>query len=293
MSFTNTLNNIEANETSLDNTAATDNADDKGLRYRLGQVPASEYPAELQNSNTDISFSGDHKTYTSETTFNADTTTEWHIGDTATIGTSPTQKVYFYVGTDGDTNDGSTFLADNFIELNGITTVAMNDITDVTISSAAPDNVLQYDGSAWVNITPANLGADMVLNNIGDVSQTFAANQYLRRNSANTAWEASSIELSSSNISFETKNYNTTIVTSQTSYALTSFTEVGGTAAPVAFAGNREVYYNGLRLIENTGGGTGGDFTISGSSLTLTSAALAAMEVGDNLTLVNVDVTLA
>ena len=218
-----------------------------------------------------MTFSGDHQRYDDRAAFDADTTTEWHVGDTATIG----MAIYFYIGTDGataagapdtqmafttvdninvaaDTNttiriprdfftgdatsgtdptrdaevatyvmtlvgktlrvggqttpaitaaalsgtgsndngysvniqfgsavaitgipartamyqggaftpgfgpieilsSAAMFLEDNFLELNGITTVALNDVTDVNISSPVNNQVLTYNGTNWVN----------------------------------------------------------------------------------------------------------------------------------------------
>ena len=112
MSFRFTLDEIQLNETNIgtnDTELANLMKTGKGdvstagtLANLIQNMDETVFPAAVQNTNTDVSFSGDHMKYADSTAFNSDTATAWHTGDTATIGTS----IYFFVGTDGSTNSG-------------------------------------------------------------------------------------------------------------------------------------------------------------------------------------------
>ena len=251
MSFTNTLDSIQKNDAGVTGNDAdllllkttTDSAGT--LADLIGQIPVGSFPSAVQNSNTNVSFSGDHKEYDDNTAFNADTTTEWHIGDTATIGTS----IYFFTGDDGATNTGGTFLADNFIILNGVTVIALNDVTDVSVSGAADGQVLQYNGTNWVNAAGFSVG----------------------------------------NIASSNASYTVAITTPGTSSAVTytaasfqAITNGGATTAPSTIPSTHTLYYNGLALIP------GEDYTRmdDGSSISVTATSQVEFAAGSSLKLV-------
>jgi hypothetical protein len=55
----------------------------------------------------------------------------------------------------------------------------LNDLTDVTITSAVTDNVLKYNGSAWVNGTVAGSGDMLAANNLSELTNTTTARSNL------------------------------------------------------------------------------------------------------------------
>lgn len=55
----------------------------------------------------------------------------------------------------------------------------LNDLTDVTITSAVTDNVLKYNGAAWVNGTVAGTGDMLAANNLSDLTNTTTARSNL------------------------------------------------------------------------------------------------------------------
>ena len=382
MSFRNTLDDIQSNATDIASNDGellllqTTTEATGSLADLVGNIPAASFPAALQNANTDVTFSGDHQRYTDRAAFDADTTTEWHIGDTATIG----MAIYFYIGTEGataagapdtqmafttvdninvaaDTNttiriprdfftgdatsgtdptrdaevatyvmtlvgktlrvagqttpaitaaslsgtgsndngysvnvqfgsavaitgiparttmyqggaftpgfgpieilsSAAMFLEDNFLELNGITTVALNDVTDVNISSAMDNQVLTYDAASmrWTN-------------------QGLPA--------------GATITTSSEAYTISTTNPGMSMPATYLAGSFTAITGGGGTGTAATIASQHTLYYNGLALIQ------GLDYTVAdgGTSVTVLAASQAEFEAGTSLILVNVVVS--
>ena len=258
MSFRNTLDDIQSNTTNI-----TSNDTELGLLQTttdstgtladlIGNIPAASFPAAVQNANTDVSFSGDHMRYDDRAAFDADTTTMWHVGDTATIS----MAIYFYIGTDDATNSGAMFLEDNFLELNGITTVALNDVTDVTISSAMDNQVLTYD-SASMRWTNQGLPA------------------------------GATITTSSEAYTAATTTPGMSVAATYNAGAFMAQENGGGTGTAGTIASQHTLYYNGLALIQ------GLDYTVASdrSSITVNATSQGEFEAGSNLILVNVVVS--
>ena len=258
MSFRFTLDNIQENAagvTSNDSelTLLTTTTDSAGtLADLIGQIPVGSFPSAVQNTNTDVSFSGDHYTYGTQTMFNA-ASHPWNVGDTATIGASPNQVVHFYVGTNNATNPDSgtatTFLDANFIILNGVTVIALNDVTDVNVSGATNGQVLQYNGTNWVPATSFGTG-DITMSSASYMVSTVAPGMA----SAQT--------------------YNAA--------AFSAINDGGASTAPSTIPSAHVLYYNGFALIRGT------DYTLAddGSSIEVNATAQAEFVSGSALNLV-------
>ena len=259
MSFTNTLDStfkkthagVTGNDSEL--TLLTTTTDSAGtLADLIGKIPVGSFPSAVQNTNTDVSFSGDHYTYGTQTMFNA-ASHPWNVGDTATIGASPNQVVHFYVGTNNATNPDSgtatTFLDANFIILNGVTVIALNDVTDVSVSGATNGQVLQYNGTNWVNAAGFSVGNIMSSNASYMVSTT-------------TPGESSAV------------TYNAS--------AFSPVMNGGAMVAPSTIPSTHTLYYNGLALV------LGADYTLAtdGSSISVTATSQAEFVTGSSLNLV-------
>lgn len=68
---------------------------------------------------------------------------------------------------------------------------ALNDLTDVVISSASTGQLLRYNGTSWVNWTPNFLTTSSNINDLADVSVANATNgQILRYNAGTGLWIA-------------------------------------------------------------------------------------------------------
>ena len=66
---------------------------------------------------------------------------------------------------------------------------ALNDLTDVIISSPSTGQVVKYNGTNWVNDTDSTGGGSGAMDDLTDVTITsIAANQLIARNGANTAY---------------------------------------------------------------------------------------------------------
>ena len=82
------------------------------------------------------------------------------LGDTVTIA--------------GGTGIASVVSATDTITLN--IDANLGDLNDVTLTAIATDNILQWTGSAFVNVTPATLVGDAAIDDLSDVSGVASAN---------------------------------------------------------------------------------------------------------------------
>ena len=258
MSFRFTLDNIQKNDAGVTGNDAdllllkttTDSAGT--LADLVGQIPVGSFPSEVQNTNTDVSFSGDHYTYGTQTLFN-DADHPWNVGDTATIGASPNQVVHFYVGTNDATNPDSgtatTFLDANFIILNGVTVIALNDVTDVSVSGATSGQILQYNGTNWVPATSFG---------VGNITSTNAS--YM----------------------IATSDPGTAAAATYNAASFSAITGGGAMTSPSTIPSTHVLYYNGLALIPGT------DYTLAsdGSSIEVNATAQGEFVTGSVLNLV-------
>ena len=68
------------------------------------------------------------------------------------------------------TEDGSTYLQiATASDVSAVTIASLNDIADVSASTAAAGDFLKYNGAAWIN-DPINLGTDTVGNYVNDIT---------------------------------------------------------------------------------------------------------------------------
>ena len=387
MSFRFTLDNIQKNDAGVTSNDADllllqTTTDSTGtLADLIGNIPVTSFPGAIQNSN--VTFSGDHKDYTSITAFNSDTTTLWDFGDTATIvigphaqydaffdsnslttsfiqlqfdttsalfssastgaeyiaaaeayvdslsgyrvefpsGTTVTNPsdgmvfignnrddsqytassntvrvrynvvdasgtaivgalnittvpeigstgtygpirfvdtsvtasttVYFYTNATAAQNPGNdaNWLTDNFTALNSVAPVSLNSLTDATISSPAMNQILQYNGTAWVNVTAFG---------VGDITSTNAS--YM----------------------IATSDPGTAAAATYNAASFQAITGGGATTAPSTIPSTHVLYYNGLALIPGT------DYTLAsdGSSIEVNATAQGEFVTGSVLNLV-------
>ena len=197
---------------------------------------------------------------------------------------------------------------------------------DITTTTPVDGHVLTFDGTNWVNEAPAGVdiatvsddaptnpsegdlwyytGGDDELGNTpslfvyvndGTTSAwiTTATNaavpnapeagdddtsyQLEVASDGSTAW----IESAAAEIGLGKETGAATIVASQTDYAIGDFTDTTSSDALTSFSPMRMVFYNGLALIE------GVDYSISGTTLTLSSGVPDALTTGESLYLVN------
>lgn len=118
---------------------------------------------------------------------------ETRLKEGTKVYVSATQKEYRYVGGEWKTIDVSSG--------GGTTVDALNDLSDVTVSSAAANQVLMYDGTKWTNsdleIPEGGTGTSPInsLDDIPDVDVAGAtANQVLAYNGSK--WISKDVEFS-------------------------------------------------------------------------------------------------
>jgi hypothetical protein len=94
-------------------------------------------------------------------------------------------------GTNGQvlTSTGSGGVSWSTIEVSEAGAQSLNELTDVTITSASNGQVLKFDGSKWINGTD-NSGGSVSLSGLSDVSITsINTGQLLRYNATANKWE--------------------------------------------------------------------------------------------------------
>ena len=85
----------------------------------------------------------------------------------ATSGATPTTSQLELGEVAINTYDGKMYIkkdvggTESIVEIGGLSSVALGGLSDVTISSAAADQLLQYNGSQWVNVSIAEASAIM------------------------------------------------------------------------------------------------------------------------------------
>ena len=140
-------------------------------------------------------------------------------------------------------------LGANFIILNGVTVIALNDVTDVSVSGATNGQVLQYNGTNWVNAAGFSVGNIM---------------------SSNASYMVATTQPGMSS----TQTYNAA--------AFSAITGGGASTAPSTIPSTHTLYYNGFALIP------GADYTLAndGSSITVTATSQAEFVASSSLNLV-------
>jgi hypothetical protein len=109
--------------------------------------------------------------------------TEVDLIETASGGIFGTTGAFSGTGLDAFGNvTGSTSLLDALSQMDTAITNAVGDhnldgLTDVTITSLATNNLLQYNGTAWVNILPATIGGNAYETFVTDVGTSVVADQ--------------------------------------------------------------------------------------------------------------------
>ena len=85
----------------------------------------------------------------------------------ATSGATPTTSQLELGEVAINTYDGKMYIkkdvggTESIVEIGGLSSAALGGLSDVTISSAAADQLLQYNGSEWVNVSIAEASAIM------------------------------------------------------------------------------------------------------------------------------------
>ena len=85
----------------------------------------------------------------------------------ATSGATPTTSQLELGEVAINTYDGKMYIkkdvggTESIVEIGGLSSVALGGLSDVTISSVAADQLLQYNGSEWVNVSIAEASAIM------------------------------------------------------------------------------------------------------------------------------------
>lgn len=207
--------------------------------------------------------------------------------------TSDNTPAVLSVGTNGyflRANSGAT----NGIDW-GVPASAIDDITDVTITSVASGDLLKYNGSAWVNSSTSEL---IPLNNLSDVTITSASSgQFLKYNG--TAWVNDAIDLGTDT----TGNYMVN-VSSGTGISV-SHTQSEGSTATVSLdatidnlsdvtitsaVSNQVLLYNGSAWVNTSNPTVAGDLTVTGNltvSGTTTTVNSETLTINDNLIVLN------
>jgi len=105
------------------------------------------------------------------------------------------------IGSDGTANTanmnaltnvtGAADLSDVLTQLDAAIEGAdeLSELDDVTITAADDKDILQYNGTAWVDVTPADLAGDMNLGELADVTDAGALGAVIYKDSAST-WAA-------------------------------------------------------------------------------------------------------
>ena len=197
------------------------------------------------------------------------------------------------VGTNGyflRANSGAT----NGIDW-GVPASAIDDITDVTITSVASGQFLKYNGSAWVNSSTTEL---IPLNDLSDVTITSASSgQLLKYNG--TAWVNDAVGLGTDT----TGNYMVNVA-SGTGISV-AHTQSEGSTATVSLnatidnlsdvtitsaVSNQVLLYNGSAWVNTSDPTVAGNLTVTGNltvSGTTTTVNSETLTINDNLIVLN------
>ena len=168
----------------------------------------------------------------------------------------------------GDGSSGQVLASDgdgSFSWTSNVTSVAMNDITDATITSVADNEVLSYDNSSssWINQTLAEAG---IAPKSGDTSTNFSV--------ADLILGGNDIKASDNSVAITTSSANVTIAGDLT---------VGGSDIKASDG------TTALTLADTTGNVTvAGDLTVTGTTIT---TATEKIEIADNTLVLNSDKT--
>jgi len=168
----------------------------------------------------------------------------------------------------GDGSSGQVLASDgdgSFSWTSNVTSVAMNDISDATITSVADNEVLSYDNSSsqWINQTLAEAG---IAPKSGDTSTNFSV--------ADLILGGNDIKASDNTVAITTSSANVTVAGDLT---------VGGSDIKASDG------TTALTLADSTGNVTvAGDLTVTGTTIT---TATEKIEIADNTLVLNSDKT--
>lgn len=133
--------------------------------------------------------------------------------------------------TTGSITVGTTDIA--FSQFSDSGSSSLGALTDVSLSSPAPDHVLRYAGSSWSNVA---IGSFVDLGDLGDVAiSSIADNQFLRYDNATSSWKNETVSIGSSQAEYiETVGDSTQTL----GIAQASGTATVKTTAEITLAGN-------------------------------------------------------
>ena len=195
--------------------------------------------------------------------------------DNATYANQSITLAQLDAGLDGESGYGANKIlkvnsSGNAIEWATDSSVgAVNDLTDVTITSASSAQVLSYSGSAWVNKSLSNAG---IAPKAGDSSQDFAVGD---------------LTLGGNDIK---SSAGTVVMTTNASNPDVTFARSVTVDGDLRINGNDIQASDGTTAITMSGADVtiAGDLTVTGKNITTTAEVL---QINDNTIVLNADLT--
>lgn len=217
-------------------------------------------------SATDTTYTAGNNIQISELNVISATDTTYTAGSNVQISAenviSATDTVYTLPPADASTlggvkiGQGISVTADGTISTSGGGVSSLDDLTDVTISSATSGQVLKYNGSQWVNGTGG--GGASALNDLTDVAVTTpTAGQTLVYDTSDSEWKNGAISYSS----ISGTPTLSTVATSGSYNDLTNKPSIPGDLSDLSdvvitsATSGQILKYDGSQWVNGTGGG--------------------------------------